>query len=261
MLAKSSWTNPSEQLKRIERISRRTRHHQINLNKIYDEKLHQNLNNLFNEYEQTCKRLKTDEKLERQRKKLLDITINHITNERQRNSISANTKQIEQKQFQTFLKDNESLQHRPTSPMKLPSTEVPCRFFPQKCQLYPCQPVYQYTSFMKKEHDQTLQQRNSSNENSDVDSFSSSFQDLFTNIQNKKYQPNRRQLALTIDNQYRLANRHNSIKRTKTSLDEQSRLLYERLTEKKNFTFTNNSQHNLKQAIQRHLRISAKFCA
>ncbi|CAF5080959.1 unnamed protein product [Rotaria sp. Silwood1] len=114
---------------------------------------------------------------------------------------------------------------------------------------------------MKKEHDQTLQQRNSSNENSDVDSFSSSFQDLFTNIQNKKYQPNRRQLALTIDNQYRLANRHDTIKRTKTSLDEQSRLLYERLTEKKNFTFTNNSQHDLKQAIQRHLRISAKFCA
>ncbi len=31
-----------------------------------------------------------------------------------------------------------------------------------KCQLYPCQPISHYTSFIKKEHDQILRQRNSS---------------------------------------------------------------------------------------------------
>ncbi|CAF1421276.1 unnamed protein product [Rotaria sordida] len=254
MILKNPWTNPSEQLKRIEQISRRTRHHQIFLNKIYDEKLQRNLNNLFNKYEQTFKHLKTQEKLERQRKQLLDITINHIAYERQHHSLSTNTAQTEQKKPQILLKDNEHLQHRPSSPMKLPSNENPCRFFSQQCQFYPCQPIYQYTSFINKEHDQILQQRNLSNKNSNVNSFSS-------NLQEEKYQSNCRQLVLTIHHQYHLANRYDSIKRIQTSLDEQSRLLHKQLFEKKNIDFTNNYQHNLKQAIQRHLRISAKFCA
>ncbi|CAF2755512.1 unnamed protein product [Rotaria sp. Silwood2] len=161
----------------------------------------------------------------------------------------------------TSVMSEGTIQHRPSSPMTPPSTGIPCRFFSQQCQLYPCKPVYQYTSFIKKEHDQTLRQRNPLNENLDSNSFSSDLQELFTNIQDKTYQSNSRQLALTIHHQYHLANRHDSIKRSKTSLDEQSRLLHERLTEKKNIGYTKNTQHDLKQAIQRHLRISAKFCA
>ncbi|CAF4107611.1 unnamed protein product [Rotaria sordida] len=222
MILKNPWTNPSEQLKRIEQISRRTRHHQIFLNKIYDEKLQRNLNNLFNKYEQTFKHLKTQEKLERQRKQLLDITINHIAYERQHHSLSTNTAQTEQKKPQ--------IQHH----LYILRTST--------------------TSFINKEHDQILQQRNLSNKNSNVNSFSS-------NLQEEKYQSNCRQLVLTIHHQYHLVNRYDSIKRIQTSLDEQSRLLHKQLFEKKNIDFTNNYQHNLKQAIQRHLRISAKFCA
>lgn len=44
-------------------------------------------------------------------------------------------------------------------------------------------------------------------------------------------------------------------------LNEQSRLLHERLTEKKTFGYVKERQHQLSQAIQRHLKITAKFCA
>ncbi|CAF1092839.1 unnamed protein product, partial [Rotaria magnacalcarata] len=42
-----------KQLNHIERVSRRTRHHQIYLNQKQDEKFYQNLNNLVGQYEQT----------------------------------------------------------------------------------------------------------------------------------------------------------------------------------------------------------------
>jgi hypothetical protein len=114
---------------------------------------------------------------------------------------------------------------------------------------------------MKKEHDQTLQERNPSNKPSDSNSNSSHLRNLLTNIQQNKYQKNRRQLLATMNNQSRLANRHISMERTKTRLDEQSRLLHERLYDKKKFAYVKEDQYEIKQAIKRHLEISAKFCA
>ncbi len=114
---------------------------------------------------------------------------------------------------------------------------------------------------MKKEHDKTLRQRNPSNKNSDVDTSSSDLSTIVSEIQEKQYQPDHRQLALTIHNQHRIANRYISMERTMSRLDKQSRLLHERLTDKKKFGFVKESRHELKQAIQRHLEISAKFCA
>jgi len=154
------------------------------------------------------------------------------------------------------------LENRPLSSTKLPpTTKISCRLFSHNCQLYPCQPVYHYTSFMKKEHDQTLQERNPSIKNSNLNSKPSRLQNLFLNIQEKKYQPNRRQLAVTINNQHHLVHRYVSMERTMKHLNEQSRLLHERLADKKTFGYIKERQYELRQAIQRHLKISAKFCA
>jgi cell division FtsZ-interacting protein ZapD len=71
-----------EKFKHIERISRQTRHHQTFLNQIYDQKLHRELDHLTDEYEQSFIRSKTQQKLERQRKQVLDITIQQIAHER-----------------------------------------------------------------------------------------------------------------------------------------------------------------------------------
>jgi hypothetical protein len=114
---------------------------------------------------------------------------------------------------------------------------------------------------MKKEHDQTLKERNPSSKNSNLNSNRSHLQNLFLNIQEKKYQPNRRQLAVTINNQNHLVHRYVSMERTMTHLNEQSRLLHERLADKKTFGYIKERQYELRQAIQRHLKISAKFCA
>ncbi|CAF1275376.1 unnamed protein product [Rotaria magnacalcarata] len=257
-----------KQLNHIERVSRRTRHHQIYLNQKQDEKFYQNLNNLVGQYEQTRLRLKASVKLEKQRKDVLNITIEHISNDRKRHSLSINTKQIKQKNIQKLPKinpteqyTNKNLKNLPSSPIKLSPVGTQCRLFSKNCQLYPCQPVYEYTSFNTKDHDQTLRRRNSSGDSSHSDSSSSNLQELVSEIKEQKYEPDRRQLALTIDNQYHLANRHNFMARTKTNLDAESRLLQERLAEKTKFDHDKDYRINLKPAIQRHLKISAKFCA
>jgi hypothetical protein len=72
---------------------------------------------------------------------------------------------------------------------------------------------------------------------------------------------NRSQFAITLRNQYHLANRHVYMERTKERLDEQSRLLHDRLTDKKNFNYAKEHRRELKHAIYRHLESSAKFCA
>ncbi len=149
------------------------------------------------------------------------------------------------------------LESRPSSSVKLPSAETSCHLFSYNCQLYPCQPVYQYTSIIKKGHDQILQKRNSSTESSDK----LYLNELFTTIQEKKHQQNRRQLASSIHNQHHQANRYVSMQRTMARLDEQSRLLHERLAEKKTFSYVREHQYQLSQAIQRHLKITAKFCS
>ncbi|CAF4176856.1 unnamed protein product, partial [Rotaria magnacalcarata] len=94
-----------------ERVSRRTRHHQIYLNQKQDEKFYQNLNNLVGQYEQTRLRLKASVKLEKQRKDVLNITIEHISNDRKRHSLSINTKQIKLKNIQKLPKINPTEQY------------------------------------------------------------------------------------------------------------------------------------------------------
>jgi hypothetical protein len=245
MILKNPMDKSIEQLKHIERLSRQTRHHQIHLNQIYDQKLSRELKNLKNQYEQTFLRSNIDQKLEEQRKEILHITINQIANEREHHSLSNPIPEI--------------IENRPLSSNELPRSS--CHLFSKDCQLYPCQPIYHYKSFIKKEHDKTLRERNPSNKNSDLNSNVSHFQNLLTNLQQTKYQKNRRQLTATISNQNRLANRYISMERTKTRLDEQSRLLHERLYDKKKFAYVKEDQYEIKQAIKRHLEISAKFCA
>ena len=150
------------------------------------------------------------------------------------------------------------IESRPSSSIKLPSAGKSCRLFSHNCQLYPCQPVYQYTSFTKKENDKILRKRDSTIGDSKN---RSNLHELLTTIQEKKHDQNRRQLAIAVQNQHHLVNRHVSMQRTMTRLDEQSRLLHERLADKKTFGYVKERQHKLSQAIQRHLEITAKFCA
>ena len=106
-----------------------------------------------------------------------------------------------------------------------------------------------------------MQQRTSSVENLNIDSSSSNLRELLVKIHENKHQQSRRQLAVIIHNQYHLANRHDSIKRKVTNLAEQSRLLQEKLTDKKRFSYINENHYVLKQAIEHHHRIAAKFYA
>ena len=66
---------------------------------------------------------------------------------------------------------------------------------------------------------------------------------------------------MTAHNQQHLTNRHVFMQRTMANLDEQSRVLHQRLTERRSFGYVKERQHALHQALQRHLKISAKFCA
>ena len=223
-----------DRLKHAERLSRQTRKHRTHLNHIQDQKLQQKLEDLADQYEKTIRHSKTDRTFEQQRQQLLSVTVQQIANEH------------------PSLKPTKKT--RPES-----SPRISCDLFSHDCQLYPCQPIYHYRSFIKKEHDQTLRIRHPSNE--DFKPICSPLQNLRTNIEEKKYQLNRRQLVLTMHNQYRLANRYVNLKRTNERLDEQSRLLRERLTDKKKFAYVKESHYEIKQAIQRHLEISAKFCA
>jgi hypothetical protein len=211
-----------EHLKHFERRSQQTRHHRTHLNQICDQKLHEKLNNLANEFEETFNHLKTHKKLEQQRKQTLGMTVQQIVHERQRHSLSTNL-------------ENHSLSSIKQTPLR-----TSCRLFSQNCQLYPCQPIYHYTSFIKKEHDQTLKYGNPSH-----------LPNLISNHQ---------QLEIKSHDQHHLANRYVSIARKVSLLNEQSRLLHERLADKKSFGYIKEDQYKLRQAIQRHLKISAKFC-
>ncbi len=80
-------------------------------------------------------------------------------------------------------------------------------------------------------------------------------------VRERKHRPNSRQLAIAIQNQHHLVHGYESMRRTMTRLDEQSRLLHERLADKKPGGYVKERQQQLSQAIQRHLRITAKFGA
>jgi hypothetical protein len=113
---------------------------------------------------------------------------------------------------------------------------------------------------IKKEHDQILQKRNTSIENSPKSPDISRARNLFTIIEHIKHQPDRRQLASAIQNQHHQVNRHVSMQRQMARLDEQSRLLHERLVDKRTFGYVKSRQHQLSRAIQHHLQMTAKFC-
>lgn len=80
-------------------------------------------------------------------------------------------------------------------------------------------------------------------------------------MEENKHQQKHRQLATAIQNQRHQVHRHVSMQRAMARLDEQSRLLHEQLTEKRKFGYVKERQHQLSQAIQRHLGITAKFCS
>ena len=141
-----------------------------------------------------------------------------------------------------------NLENRPPSSVKLLNAETSCDLFSHNCQLYPCQPVYQYTSFITQEHDQTLRKRNLSIENLTNTSSVLYSQELSKIVQGRR-EKDHRQLASAIRNQNHLTNRHVSMKRAMATLDEQSYLLHERLSDKKTFDYNKQRQNQLSRAI------------
>ncbi|CAF3299908.1 unnamed protein product [Rotaria socialis] len=250
-----------EQLKHIERISRQTRRHRAYLNQICDQNLRIKLDNLDRERELAIKRSASCRRIEEERQQLVKITIQQIAKEQQQQqqSLQRNKTEIEQKTIQKLPTDNKS---RPSSSIKLPAIGTSCRLFSHDCQLYPCQPVNQYTSFLGRHHDKTLRKHNPSTENSTKASNTAAhLKEFLKTVDEKKHEHSSRQLALAIQNQNHLVHRHISLQRTKTRLDEQSRLLYERLTQKKILGYDKERQQKLSQAIESHLKVTAKFCA
>jgi hypothetical protein len=128
----------------------------------------------------------------------------------------------------------------------LPSPGSSCRLFSHNCQLYPCQPIHHYTSIIRKEHDQILGKQDSS-----IDKPYS---------REKKLQQDRHRILTARHNQHHQVHQYVSMQRTMARLDEQSRLLHQRLAEKKTFGFSKERQYQLSQDIQRHLNITMKFC-
>ena len=147
--------------------------------------------------------------------------------------------------------------------MNRPSSDVrkSCTLFSNDCQFYPCQPVYQYTSFVKKENDKLLRQRNPQRNPLPSQVSRPEWQETITRIQENKYKQSHRPLAFAVQNQNHLVNRHISMQRTMNKLDEQSRLLRERLADKKTFGYIKEQRQKLSKEIQRHLEVSAKVCA
>ncbi|CAF0732007.1 unnamed protein product [Adineta steineri] len=230
-----------KQLKCIERISRQTRHYRTHLNQVCNDNLHTQLSLLDDQCERNIARRTSSQQIEEERKKLLRLTIEQITKEQEPSLLTDET--------QIISKNNENSS---SSFIVLPSRKTPCNLFSHNCQFYPCQPVYQYTSFMTKDHDRTLQKRSLSVENSTNNSNVSSVHDSF--------KQNRRQLPPLTRNQYYELHRHMSIQRKKVELDKQNLLLRERVTDRKTFGYIKTQQRQLSQAIKHHLQISAKFC-
>jgi len=50
------------------------------------------------------------------------------------------------------------------------------------------------------------------------------------------------------------------MQRQMARLDEQSRLLHDRLVDRRTFGYVKSRQHQLSRAIQHHLQMTAKFC-
>lgn len=77
-----------EQLKHIDRISRQTRHHRIQLNQFHEQRLQRDLTYLNHDYQQTRSRLESKQNLEQQRERLLNVTVKQIAREKRRPTLS-----------------------------------------------------------------------------------------------------------------------------------------------------------------------------
>jgi hypothetical protein len=95
-----------EQLKRIERISRQTRHHQTHLNQVCDQNLRRKLNHLAIEREQSIVRSASRRQFEEERKQFLNITIKQLVTEQQHKPLSTDTIQTEQAPVQILSEKN-----------------------------------------------------------------------------------------------------------------------------------------------------------
>ena len=95
-----------EQLKHIERTSRRTRHHRNHLNQVCDQNLRTELHCLSNEREQSIQRLTVRRQVEEERKQLLNITIKQIARERQHEPLPRKTIGIDEETIQVLSKDD-----------------------------------------------------------------------------------------------------------------------------------------------------------
>lgn len=249
-----------EQLKRVERLSRQTRHYRTHLNQMSENQLHQRLDQLEQRRDQNLLRCYSRQQIEEERQNLVHLTVKDIA--RERRQIQSASKENKVKENLTNVVQTEierEKKSRPSSSIQMPREGQSCRLFSHNCQLYPCQPVYQYTSFVRKENDRCLIQR----ENFQRENLSNeSTKDWTSNrIQEKKYYQNRRQITLARHNQNYLVNRYVSLQRTQNRLNEESQRLHERLAERKLFGRVKEHRHQLTQDIQRHLQITAKFCA
>ena len=114
---------------------------------------------------------------------------------------------------------------------------------------------------MKQDNDHVLRQRQHAHDDAAIGTDGSRLPELLTALHDGQSQrPSRRHLAVAIQNQDHLVHRHESMQRAMAVLDEQSRLLHERLGERKPLGYDKQRQHQLTQAIERHLKVSAKFC-
>ena len=93
-----------EKLKRTERVSRQRRHHYIRLNQMQDQNLSRNIKNLEDKYEKTCIRSRNNLEFEQERKEILHVTIQQISNERQHPLLSINKIHTKDETKQLFPK-------------------------------------------------------------------------------------------------------------------------------------------------------------
>lgn len=218
-----------QQSKHIQRLSRQTRHHRLHLNHRYDQEYHEQIDHLTEEFYQKSAQFQKQRRLEEHRRDLLHVTVKNIA--------------------ETKLPPI-----NPSRTSSSVSSHSSCQLFSKDCALYPCQPLSHYKSFMKPENDRRLDEPETNDP-------SIKLQDLISTVREKKHEQHRRQIAVTVQNQHHLTNRHVFMQRTMEKLDEQSRLLHEQFTHRRALLNLSQRRDPFQQRLKHHLQISAKFCA
>jgi hypothetical protein len=91
----------------IERISRQTRYHRTYLNRVYNQHLHTQLDQLDSQCERNIERSTSRQQLEEKRKLVLSSTVKQIVGERpQKPSLSKDAIQTKHETIQMISKDN-----------------------------------------------------------------------------------------------------------------------------------------------------------